>query len=160
MRNATLAMTVALALVAGRLPAAPPKSPPADVGPGRIAWFDITTSNLPQSREFYGKLFDWSFTPVQGSDQAVEIVARGEAIGTLRVAEGTISPFNGVIYVQVTDIQASCRKSKELGGTVAPGFPFNLPDGIGAIALVLDPAGHPVGMYSRTPLAPAVPPAK
>jgi len=159
MRNATVAMTVALALVAGQIQAAPPKSPPADVGPGRVAWFDVTTSNLPQSKEFYGKLFDWSFTPVQGTDQAVEIVARGEAIGTLRVAEGKISPFNGVIYVQVTDIQASCRKSKELGGTVAPGFPFNLPDGIGAIALVLDPTGHPVGLYSRTPLASAVPPA-
>jgi predicted enzyme related to lactoylglutathione lyase len=160
MRNATLAMTVALALVAGQLQAAPPKSPPADVGPGRIAWFDITTSNLPQSKEFYGRLFDWNFTPVQGSDQAVEIVARGEAIGTLRVADGKISPFNGVIYVQVTDLQASCKKSKELGGTVAPGFPFNLPDGIGAIALVLDPTGHPVGMYSRTPLASAALPAK
>jgi hypothetical protein len=160
MRNATVAMTMALALVAGQLQAAPPKSPPADVGPGRVAWFDVTTSNLPQSKEFYGRLFDWSFTPVQGTDQAVEIVARGEAIGTLRVAEGKISPFNGVIYVQVTDIQASCRKSKELGGTVAPGFPFNLPDGIGAIALVLDPTGHPVGLYSRTPLAPAAPPAQ
>ena len=160
MRSATLAMTVALALVAGQLQAAPPKSPPADVGPGRIAWFDITTSDLPQSKEFYGRLFDWDFAPVQGSDQAAEIVARGVAIGTLRVAEGKVSPFNGVIYVQVTDIQASCRKSKELGGTVAPGFPFNLPDGIGAIALVLDPIGHPVGMYSRTPFASAVPPAK
>ena len=160
MRSATLAMTVALALVAGQLQAAPPKSPPADVGPGRIAWFDITTSDLPQSKEFYGRLFDWSFTPVQGTDQAVEIVARGEAIGTLRVAEGKVSPFNGVVYVQVTDIRASCRKSTDLGGTVAPGFPFNLPDGIGAIALVLDPAGHPVGLYSRTPLPAAVPPAK
>jgi uncharacterized protein len=160
MRHATLAMTVALTLVTGQLQADPPKSPPADVGPGRIAWFDITTSDLPQSKEFYGKLFDWQFTPLKGTDQAVEIVARGAANGTLRVAEGKISPFNGVVYVQVTDIQASCKKSKELGGTVAPGFPFNLPDGTGAIALVLDPAGHPVGMYSRTPLAPAVPPAK
>jgi len=160
MRNAILTMTVAMALVAGQLQATPPKSPPADVGPGRIAWFDITTSNLPQSKEFYGRLFDWNFNPVQGTDQAVEIVARGEAIGTLRAADGKISPFNGVIYVQVTDLQASCKKSKELGGTVAPGFPFNLPDGIGAIALVLDPTGHPVGMYSRTPLPSAVPPAK
>jgi uncharacterized protein len=160
MRRAILVMTAALVVVAGRLQAAPPKSPPADVGPGRVAWFDITTSNLPQSKEFYGQLFDWRFSPVQGSDQAVEIVARGEAIGTPRVAEGKISPFNGVVYVQVTDIQASCRRSKELGGTVAPGFPFNLPDGTGAIALVLDPAGHPVGLYSRTPLPSAVPPAE
>jgi hypothetical protein len=158
MRNAILAMTVALTLGTGLLQADPPKPPPADVGPGRIAWFDITTTNLPQSKEFYGKLFDWTYTPLQGTDQAVEIVARGAAIGTLRVADGKISAFNGVVYVQVADILASCKKSKELGGTVAPGFPFNLPDGIGAIALVLDPAGHPVGLYSRTPLAPAAPP--
>jgi hypothetical protein len=160
MRIAILAMTVALTLATGPLQADQRKSPPADVGRGRIAWFDITTSNLPQSKEFYGKLFDWTFTPVQGTDQAVEIVARGPAIGTLRVAEGKISAFNGVVYVQVTDIQASCKKSKELGGTVAPGFPFNLPDGTGAIALVLDPSGHPVGMYSRTPLPSEKPRAK
>ena len=157
MRSAILAMTVGLALGTAQLQADPPKSPPADVGPGRIAWFDMTTTNLTQSKEFYGKLFDWTFTPVQGTDQAVEIVARGTAIGTLRVAEGKISAFNGVVYVQVTDIQASCKRAKELGGTVPPGFPFNLPDGIGAIALVLDPAGHPVGMYSRTPIPPAAP---
>jgi len=160
MRTAILAMTVTLTLMLGQLQSDPPKLPPADVGSGRIAWFDITTSNLPQSKEFYGKLFDWKFTTVQGTDQAVEIVALGASIGTLRVAEGQISAFNGVVYVQVPDIQASCKKSKELGGTVAPGFPFNLPDGTGAIALVLDPAGHPVGIYSRTPLASAKSPSK
>jgi predicted enzyme related to lactoylglutathione lyase len=160
MRNAIWAMILASALMTGELHAAAPKTPPADVGPGRIAWFDITTTSLPRSKDFYGKLFDWQFTPVQGTDQAAEIVAAGTAIGTLRVAEGKIAPFNGVVYVQVTDIQASCKKAKELGGTIPPGFPFNLPDGIGAIALVVDPAGHPVGLYSRTPLAPAPSPAQ
>ena len=160
MRNAILVMTMTLTVVTGQLHAATHKTPPADVGPGRIAWFDITTSNLPQSKEFYSKLFDWQFTPVQGTDQAAEIVSGGTAIGTLRVADGKISPFNGVVYVQVTDIQASCKKAKELGGTVVPGFPFDLPDGIGAIAVVVDPAGHPVGLYSRTPLAQPPSPAK
>ena len=160
MRNAILAMGMTVALVTGQLHAATRKTPPADVGPGRIAWFDITTTNLAQSKEFYGKLFDWQFTPVQGTDQAAEIVAGGKAIGTVRVAEGKISTFNGVVYVQVADIQAGCRKAKELGGTVVPGFPFNLSDGTGAIGLVVDPAGHPVGLYSRTPLAPAPSPAK
>lgn len=160
MRSTISAMILASALVSGELLAATDKTPPADVGPGRIAWFDITTTNLPQSKDFYGKLFDWQFTPVQGTDLAAEIVAGGTPIGTLRVADGKIAPFNGVVYVQVTDIQVSCRKAKELGGTVPPGFPFNLPDGIGAIALVVDPAGHPVGLYSRTPLAPVPSPAQ
>jgi predicted enzyme related to lactoylglutathione lyase len=157
MRNAILAMIMAPALVTGALHAA---TLPANVGPGRVAWFDITTTSIPQSREFYGKLFDWRFTALQGTDQAAEIVAGGKGIGTLRVADGAITPFNGVVYVQVADIVASSKKAKELGGTIAPGFPFNLPDGIGAIAVVLDPAGHPVGLYSRKPMAPAPSPVK
>jgi predicted enzyme related to lactoylglutathione lyase len=161
MRNAILLTAVTGALVTGPiLSAETHKTPPTDVGPGRIAWFDLTTTNLALSKEFYSKLLDWQFAPVQGTDQAVEIVAAGKSIGTLRVADGKISAFNGVVYVQVTDIQASCKKAKELGATVVPGFPFNLADGIGAIAVIVGPGEHPVGLYSRTPLAPAPTSAK
>ncbi|HKD11953.1 MAG TPA: VOC family protein [Thermoanaerobaculia bacterium] len=153
MRTATLAMALTLTLVSAELRAASHKTPKPDVGAGRIAWFDITTTDLARSKDFYGKLFDWTFNAVQGTDRAAEIVAAGTPIGTLRVADGNISAFNGMVYVQVSDLPASCKKAAELGGTIPPGFPFNLPDGAGAIAVVADPAGHPVGMYSRTPLA-------
>lgn len=143
-------MTAILTLLAAQPQATPQKAAPADVGNSRIAWFDLSTTDLARSKEFYGKLFDWTFAPMQGTDLAVEIVSGGTPIGTLRVAEGKVSPFNGVVYVQVADLQASCAKVKELGGTIPPGFPFNLTDRPGAIALILDPAGHPIGMYSRT----------
>jgi uncharacterized protein len=151
-RKTIVALIIAFSLVAGGVDAASPK---ADVGSGRVTWFDISTSDLPKSREFYGKLFDWQFTPLQGTNLAIEIVAGGKSIGTLRVAEGPISGFNGVVYIQVDDMRASCEKAKALGGTVVAGFPFNLRDGGGAVGLAVDPAGHPVGMYSRTPLPPA-----
>jgi predicted enzyme related to lactoylglutathione lyase len=153
-----LSAALILILVSEQLHSAPQKP---DVGTGRVAWFDITTTNLTQSKEFYGSLFGWTFAPVQGAgpDLAVEIVSRGTSIGTLRKAEGAISPYDGVVYIQVDDVQASCKKAAELGGKVVPGFPFNLSDGAGAIGLVADPAGHPIGMYSRTPL-PAKPPTK
>lgn len=160
MRTGILTFTLGVALMTGHLQSDSRKPLPLDVGPGRVAWFDITTSNLAKSKEFYGGLFDWQFTPVQGTDLATEIVAGGRAIGTIRVAEGTISTSNGVVYIQVNDIQASCAKAKQLGATVVEGFPFNLPDNGGAVGLVLDPAGHPMGMYSRTPLPTAKPAAK
>ena len=159
MRATMLAITL-MAVVLAQAQSEPPKSMPADVGPGRVAWFDLTTTDLAKSKEFYSKLFDWKFTPIQGTDMAVEIVSGGSAIGTIRVAEGKISSFNGVIYVQVPDIQASCKKATELGGTLVPGFPFDLSNGTGAIGLLSDPAGHPLGMYSRTPIAPAKPASK
>ena len=150
MRSVFLALTMTLGLAQAQCER---NLFPADVGAGRVAWFDITTTDLSKSREFYAKLFDWTFAPVQGTNQAMEIVSAGSAIGTIRVAEGPITAFNGVVYIQVKDIQDACKKATALGGTVAPGFPFNLPTGIGAICLVLDPVGHPMGMYSRTPLA-------
>ena len=158
MQMTILATTLILAL--GLAQSKRSKPFPADVGPGRVAWFDITTTDLSKSKEFYGKLFDWTFTPVEGTDQAAEIVSGGTAIGTIRVADGQIGTFNGVVYIQVKDIQEACKRVNELGGTVASGFPFNLPSGIGAIGLILDPAGHPLGMYSRSLIAPEKPASK
>jgi len=153
MRLALLALTAAVALLPAQDGDAPRKSPKVDVGPGRVAWFDLTTTSMAKSRDFYGALFGWTFTALEGTDYAVEIVAQGAPVGTLRVAEGAISAYNGVVYVQVPDMRASCNKARELGGSIPPGFPFDLPDDGGSVALVLDPAGHPVGMYCRTPLA-------
>jgi len=152
MRSRLIVATIALVMTASLSAAPENKGPKPDVGNGRVAWFDITTTNLPQSKDFYAKLFGWNFTSLKGTDRALEIVSDGRPIGTLRVADGKISPFDGVVYIQVSDLPASCATAKDLGGTIPPGFPFNLSDDKGAIAVVADPSGHPVGMYSRTPL--------
>lgn len=165
-RALTTKMTMAMILLAGALmsdafSAPPPKAQPKpDVGPGRVAWFDITTTNMTQSKEFYGKLFDWTFNSMPETDLAVQIVSRGTEIGTIRRAEGAISGFNGVVYIQVPDIRAACTKAQGLGAKLIPGFPFNLSDGKGAVGLVIDPSGHPMGLYSQTPLPPEPAPAK
>jgi predicted enzyme related to lactoylglutathione lyase len=154
MRHPALVVLLALAALAAPLHAADTKKKagPADVGDGRAAWFDLTTSDLAKSKEFYGKLFDWKFEALEGTEYAVEIVSDGTPIGTLRVAEGAISGFNGVVYVQVADVRKSCDRARELGATLIPGFPFNLTNRDGAIGLITDPVGHPLGMYSRSEL--------
>jgi hypothetical protein len=51
MRNPMMAMMAIF--LATALHAA---TPPADVGAGRIAWFDITTTSLAKSKDFYGEI--------------------------------------------------------------------------------------------------------
>lgn len=133
-----------------RAPAA--GSMPADVGAGRAAWFDLAVKDVPKAREFYSGLFGWTYKAVLGTDLAAEVVSRGASIGTIRQADGAVSPFNGVVYIQVDDLPATLAKTKALGGTVIEGFPFDLPNGTGAIGVILDPSGHPLGLYSRTKL--------
>jgi predicted enzyme related to lactoylglutathione lyase len=154
MRARLIAAGIAFVLASGFSAAAEgnDKGPKPDVGDGRVAWFDITTTNLAQSRAFYEQLLGWQFTSLKGTDRALEIVSGDRPIGTLRVADGKISPFDGVVYIQVSDLPGKCAKAKELGGMIPPGFPFDLSDDKGAIAVVADPSGHPIGMYSRTPL--------
>ena len=125
---------------------------PPDVGFGNVAWFDVTTSDLARAKAFYGQLLGWTFNPVTGTDQAAEIVAGGRGIGTIRVAEGAVSGYNGVVYIQVADLKARSSRAVKLGATLVPGFPIDLPGGTGAIALIIDPMGHPIGLYSPAPL--------
>ena len=153
MRSKLIVTAIALVMTTRFSAAQENKGPKPDVGDGHVAWFDITSTDLNKSRAFYTGLFGWEFTSVKGYENlAAEIVLGGKPFGTLRKSEGQITPYDGVVYIQVKDLTASCAKAKELGGMIVPGFPFDLADNRGAIALVIDPVGHPIGMYSRTAL--------
>src|SRR5262245_2023399 len=110
MRGVILATAAALALATAGWQEAKKKQPKADVGAGRVAWFDITTTKMATAKDFYSKLFGWTFKAFPGMDVAAEIECEGKSIGTLRVAEGKISPYDGVVYIQVNDLPACCKK--------------------------------------------------
>ena len=79
MKNIICGLLAAMALFASEAVAA--REPPADVGAGRVAWFDISTGDLTRSKDFYAKLFDWEFTAVKGTNKALEIDPAGHPIG-------------------------------------------------------------------------------
>lgn len=155
-----LLLTLAMALPAAQEPPEPAKQAPSAGNLGRVVWFDITTTDLKKSADFYRQLFGWTITITPGNDQFAYIEVQGTRIGNLRVADGPISMGDGVVYIQVADIRQGSAKAAKLGGTIAPGFPFDLPDGSGAISLIKDPCGHPIGMFSPTPMLTRKPAAK
>lgn len=126
--------------------------PRPDVGNGRVSSFDIVTTDMQQSIEFYAALFAWEFGGNPETDRVVQIISNNVSIGTVRASKELPSAGNGMLYIQVGNILTACNKAKQLGGTVPEGFPFNLPNDRGSIALVADPTGHTIGMYSRTPM--------
>ena len=142
MRNAILAMTMVLTLVTGQLRAATHKTPPADVGPGRIAWFDITTTNLPRSKEFYGKLFDWKIDANNPMNYGI-VDNEGQGIGG-GISGGDGSSNQVTFYVEVDDPQAYLNKVESQGGKTV--MPVTEIPGMVIFAQFADPEGNVVGI--------------
>jgi uncharacterized protein len=122
---------------------------------GRTVHFEIQASEPQALIEFYGKMFDWSFSKWEGGEYWLvgtgEVGAPGINGGLLprrgpRPEEGAaVNAF--VCTVDVADLDKSLALLKELKGTVAvPRMPV---PGVGWLAYAKDPDGNIFGMMQN-----------
>ena len=122
---------------------------------GRPVHFEIQASEPQALIEFYGKMFDWSFSKWEGGEYWLvgtgEVGAPGINGGLLprrgpRPEEGAaVNAF--VCTVDVADLDKSLTLLKELKGTVAvPRMPV---PGVGWLAYAKDPDGNIFGMMQN-----------
>jgi predicted enzyme related to lactoylglutathione lyase len=121
---------------------------PAPAG-APIGWFEVGTDDPATARAFYGDVFGWTFEedgPYSFITTGPDHPLRGGIQDTTGpLPAGTPSTY-AVPYVQVTDVAAMVRRVEERGGKqqVAP---TSTPNGL-VYALVLDPAGSMIGVFS------------
>jgi len=119
---------------------------------GRTVHFEIQASEPQALIDFYGRMFDWSFSKWEGGEYWLvgtgEVGAPGINGGLLprrgpRPDEGAaVNAF--VCTVDVADLDQSLLLLKELKGTVAvPKMPV---PGVGWLAYAKDPDGNIFGM--------------
>lgn len=122
---------------------------------GRTVHFEIQASEPQVLIDFYGRMFDWSFSKWEGGDYWLvgtgEVGAPGINGGLLPrrgppPAEGAaVNAF--VCTVDVEDLDQSLVLLKELKGTVAvPKMPV---PGVGWLAYAKDPDGNIFGMMQN-----------
>lgn len=121
--------------------------------PGMFCWVDLSTSDLGAGMEFYGGLFRWKMdvTPAgqDGSMQYVmcrlndkEVCGMGELSPPMK--EQGVPPV-WTSYLYTDDVDASCKKAKELGGIVQM-EPMDVMEE-GRMAIVKDPADGVFGLW-------------
>ena len=108
-----------------------------------VVHFEIGCRDLPQTADFYSKLFDWSIT---GEAPAAMIDTQASGRG----ATGHITTLGHephqytIFYVEVENLGDYLKKAEELGGrTLVP--PVPLPTG--TFAWIADPGGNTVGLW-------------
>lgn len=114
-----------------------------------VAFFEIISSDPGRARAFYTELFGWTAEadPAMGGYALVDTSAGEGAIG------GGIGPSmapgdTGVkIYMRVDDLDGYLERAVKLGGKqLVP--PTDLPGDFGRFAILADPDGNPVGLWS------------
>jgi uncharacterized protein len=114
---------------------------------GMPCWVDIMVANEEQhhdKRAFLTALFDWTWE-VGGPEMGSYATAswNGSPVIGLGIAEGMNG--NTTTYFSSSDIETDVKKATELGAH--PMMPVTQVLDIGTMAILLDPAGAPFGLW-------------
>jgi predicted enzyme related to lactoylglutathione lyase len=116
--------------------------------PGTVAWVDLATPDLEQSRRFYGELLGWSFVGGEDAETSFYTLAQ---LGGRNVAgmarRPSMSPFPPAwtVYIATDDVDALARKVADAGGKIVMG-PMDVMEE-GRMAYFADPTGARFGAW-------------
>jgi predicted enzyme related to lactoylglutathione lyase len=127
-----------------------PDDNPAD---RTFCYNELWTTEVEQSKQFYGDLFGWAAvaSPI-GDGGSYHIFKRGErdVAGLLALPQGEgateVQP-HWLSYVLVDDVDALATRAPSLGGTVCVP-PADIP-GIGRFSVFTDPSGVRIGVFQN-----------
>jgi hypothetical protein len=119
--------------------------------PGTFCWPELIAMDSDKAKEFYSKIFRWSFIDVPIGDGKVYSMASivGKNVGALyqmwseQKEQGV--PTHWGSYVSVANLDESAKETKSLGGEVIVG-PMDVFDA-GRMALIIDPTGAAVSLW-------------
>jgi uncharacterized protein len=110
-----------------------------------VAWFQIGSPDPDAAKQFYGSLFDWTYTDDSGYQLVTTPGVGAGPTGGITDTKGEF-PNHAIFMVVVEDVSASCARAEELGGkTLVP--PTTTPSGL-VFAHLNDPAGNHFGVFT------------
>lgn len=156
------AVSIALAAcVATPAFAESPSAPASSSDNGSVWWSELVSANPEKARDFYASVIGWTPKIVSADDNS-RPPAPGEAAYTLFMGNGSeqagLTKSEGkpndprpgwVTYIQVGDVDAAVVEAMKKGGRVLKA-PADVDD-VGRIAIIEDPDGNPVGLYTPEP---------
>lgn len=116
-----------------------------DYAPGTFCWVELGTTDSNAAKEFYTKLFGWTFedSPVGPGMVYTMLKKDGKDVGALYQMPPEMTqmgiPPNWLSYVSIESADETAAKAKSLGGTLMK-EPFDVMT-VGRMAVIQDPTG-------------------
>jgi predicted enzyme related to lactoylglutathione lyase len=115
--------------------------------PGALSWNELSSPDPDASAQFYGDLFGWTASPMEGSPMPYLVVqtAAGRANGGIQTPMSPDTPPFWLVYFATEDLDGTLAKVSEQGGNIlVPATDI----GIAKIAVAQDPQGAVFALYS------------
>jgi uncharacterized protein len=109
---------------------------------GAFSWCELLTTDVPEAKRFYSKLFGWTLEPAPMPGMEYTLVKYGgEQMGGIRSmppgCEGMLPSWG--VYVTVADVDATAKLAVEMGDKVLVP-PQDVPQ-VGRFCVLQDPQG-------------------
>jgi predicted enzyme related to lactoylglutathione lyase len=122
---------------------------------GAFSWCELLTTDVPEAKRFYSKLFGWTLEP--GPMPGIEytlVKYGGEQRGGIMAmppgCEGRLPSWG--VYVTVDDVDATAKLAVEMGGKVLVP-PQDIPQ-VGCFCVLQDPQGATIKAITYVQQAP------
>lgn len=114
---------------------------------GAPCWFDLFTRDPDAAREFYGAVLGWTADPpAEEFGGYVNFRSGGTFVAGMVPHDGTADhPDGWTVYFATQDAQSTADAAVAAGATVAAP-PTQVAD-LGVLAVLVDPAGAPFGLW-------------
>ena len=108
---------------------------------------ELNTTDPKNAKEFYGSLFDWKLEDTDmGGGMTYTMIRVGEGTGGgLMKHPMPGAPSIWIPYILVSDVTASTKKAKQIGGKIIKDV-SEIPD-MGSFSIIQDPTGGVVGLW-------------
>jgi predicted enzyme related to lactoylglutathione lyase len=119
---------------------------------GSICWTELASKDVEAAKKFYTELLGWKLTTSQAAGMNyTEIVVGDKHIGGMYQATeecggggAADKPSHWMSYVAVDDVDASAKRTEELGGKVCVP-PMDIPN-VGRFCVISDPTGAAISL--------------
>ncbi len=122
---------------------------------GEFCWVEIATDSLKECENFYSNVFNWEIKDSKNGGEEMEYkefnLPEEPPMGGMfnmipEIYGGEIPPPHLMNYVAVDNVDETCSKVSELGGTVlSPAM--DIPN-VGRFAVIQDPSGAAVSVIT------------
>jgi predicted enzyme related to lactoylglutathione lyase len=119
---------------------------------GAFSWNELSTTNVGDAREFYGKLFGWKFEDMNVSGMTYAVISAGDtAIGGIMnvPAQTKGMPPTWGAYVTVDNVDDLVARVASLGGKLL--VPAQDIPTVGRFAVIQDPQGAVLSVITYLP---------